>query len=461
MAKKSSWYKCSNCGNETATWSAKCFNCNSFSTVEEVSNDETASKAQNAGLKSSGAIAPAARARTIKELNAEPNVRTSTGIGELDRVLGGGLVDAEVVLIAGEPGSGKSTLSMRLASNYANMGKSVLYASGEESESQVALRAQRMEVDNELIRIVNESSLEAVLGHMDAENPTLVIVDSLQTLSSIDITGGAGSISQGKEVSHALTRRAKKDNITMFIINQVNKDGEFAGSESIQHIVDCVLFLESDEETPLKFLRARKNRFGETAEVGVFQHSSTGLEEVIDPSGVFMDDSSDTSVEGATVGFISEGVRQIPTEIQALAIDSNLPTPRKQFSGVQFQRGQIVCAILDKFCKTKLYEKDVFISTVSGIKAHDPQADLSIAASLLSSVKSTPFKARSAFVGEITLTGKVRGGFMIEQKIKEAARLGFDSIVVPSSAQKTIGNRKFGIDIKYISSVKELERLLK
>lgn len=461
MAKVSKVYVCDSCGNETLRWLGKCPNpaCGAFGTLKETMKAPEGSAPATAGLKSSGAVRPVKRASTIGELNKTPLTRIPSGIEELDRVLGGGFVPAEVVLFAGAPGAGKSTMSLELSRRFAAMGKKVLYSSGEESEHQIGLRALRMGVSEENIRITNETHLESLLGHIEAEKPDFLIVDSLQTLASTEVSGIAGGASQSRECAHVLTRLAKRENIIMLIINQVIKSGDFAGPEAVQHIVDCSLFLESDSETPLKFLRAGKNRFGETSEVGVFQHSDRGLDEVSDPSGVLLEESDGVHA-GTACSFMSEGVRQIPMEVQALASRSTLPTPRKQFSGVNFQRGQIVCAILDKFCKTKLFEKDVFISTVSGLKVNDPQADLAIAAALLSSSKEKPFKEKTAFLGELSLTGVVRGGFMVEQKIKEAERLGFDRVVIPKGAMKGLSKAKRSIKIDPIGSVKELEDLL-
>lgn len=460
MAKTSTVFVCSNCSNEIGRWMGKCPKCGEFGTLVEQTKAEGVQSVANAGLKSAGPIAPTKRAVTLSELSDKPINRTPTGIEELDRVLGGGFVDAEVVLFAGHPGAGKSTLSLDIAARFAGMGKRVLYSSGEESEQQIALRAKRMGIANDLIRITNETNLETLMGHIDAEEPELLIVDSLQTLASVTIPGATGSVSQSKEAAHVLTRTAKTRGIIMVLINQIIKSGEFAGSEQVQHIVDCSLIFESDSDTPLKFLRATKNRFGDISEVGVFQHSETGLEEVSDPSGVLIDEENQNA-NGTACSFMSEGLRQIPLEVQALVSRSTLPTPRKQFSGVNFQRGQIVCAILDKFCNTKLYEKDVFLSTVSGLKVNDPQSDLAVAASILSSTKEKAFQKRAAFVGELSLTGFVRGSFMIENKIREAERLGFDMIVIPKAALKNLSKKKHSIEVVGISSVKELADLLR
>lgn len=451
--KNDTLYRCTECGlTKKTTVFGKCPRCGAFASFQEISNQSSATA--RAGLKSSTAITPVRKAQTISELNKTPMVRTSTGINEFDRVLGGGFVDSEVILLAGQAGSGKSTLSLSIAESYANKGLKVLYSSGEESENQIGLRAKRMKVNNDLIKIINETNLETLLGHMEIEKPQLLIVDSLQTLASSEIPGSIGSVQQSKEAAHTLTRIAKSNGLTMILINQILKSGDFSGSESIQHIVDAALMFESDNDSPLKFLRATKNRFGDTSEVGVFQHSETGLEEVSDPGGILLD-SDEKQLSGTSVTFSSEGIRQIPVEIQALVTTSNLPNPRKQFNGIDYNRGQIVCAILDKFCNAKLYDTDVFVNTVSGIKVKDPLSDLSVAASILSSLKNKPSTERTAFVGELSLTGQVRGSFMIENKIREAERLGFERIVVPNTAKHTIKG-KHSISIEYISSVKSL-----
>lgn len=455
MAKKNSSYICSQCNHEALRKIFTCPRCGGLNTIEEVVT--ASSSASTAGLKSSSAVKPSEKASTISELSAKPIVRTPTGIKELDRVLGGGLVDAEVVLFAGAPGSGKSTLSLAIADKLAKEDFTILYSSGEESKQQIALRAQRMGVKNDHIHIASETNLESLLGHIDEINPQLIIVDSLQTLASTEVTGSVGSVSQSKEAANTLTRLAKQRNIMMILINQIVKTGEFAGSEQVQHIVDCALFLESDKDSPLKFLRANKNRFGDTMEVGVFQHTDSGIEEVSDPSGILFND--DNNYYGTASSFVSEGVRQIPVEIQSLVSRSTLPTPRKQFNGVQHNRGQIVCAILDKFTNSRLYEKDVFVSTLSGMKINDPMSDLAIAAAILSSAKEAKKPERTMFIGELSLTGQIRGSFMIEQKLREAERLGYDAIVIPKQSKSHV-SMKSSIKIYDISHIKELNKLV-
>jgi DNA repair protein RadA/Sms len=439
----------------------KCLACGEYGTLEEKNISGGAERAKNAGLRTSSSIVPNKAAKTISELKASPIKRIATGISEFDRVIGGGIVDGEVILFAGAPGAGKSSLSLSISNCLASKGMKILYSSGEESDSQIALRAKRMRVDNDNIRITNETNLETLIGHIESEKPDVLIVDSLQTIASTEIPGSIGSISQSREAAHSLTRIAKRDSIIMILINQIIKSGEFAGSEAVQHIVDCSIILESDNDTPFKVLRANKNRFGDTSEAGIFQHTELGLTEVSDPSGILIDAAEiNERVIGASCSFISEGIRQLPVEIQALVNKSTLPNPRKQFSGINFNRGQIVCAILDKYCGVRLYEHDVFISTISGVKVNDPQSDLSIAASLLSSAKDKHLVERTLFVGEITLTGQVRGNFMIDSKIREAERLNFDRIVISKTSLKAI-KQKHTVPVEAISSVKELTKFLR
>lgn len=464
MAKNSpsTRYECSTpgCNYNSLREFFACPKCSEFDTARVATSAGLSSEQSRVGLKTSGAAAPVKTARSIAELNANPIHRTPTEISELDRVLGGGFVDGEVVLFAAEAGSGKSTLSLSVADNMARRGMKVLYSSGEENEQQIGLRAKRMGISNENIRITNETSLEALLGHIEAEKPAFIVVDSLQTIASSEVSGSIGSVGQSKEAAHTLTRVAKEQGISMILINQMVKSGDFAGSEAVQHIVDCCIILESSQDTPMKFLRATKNRFGDTAEVGIFQHEERGLMEVSDPSGIFIE--SEGNVNGAAVSFVSEGIRQMPVEIQALVTPSTLTNPRKQFNGVQFNRAQIVCAILDKFCQGKFFDHDVFISTVSGIKVDDPIADLAVAAALLSSAGNSPVPSGTAFVGELSLTGQVRGSFMMENKIREAARLGFSRIVLPASATRGLNKEvSKNIQVTGIAKVAELRGLLR
>lgn len=356
-----------------------------------------------------------------------------------------------------------SSISMKISDSLARQGHTVLYSSGEESVEQVVLRAQRMSVDDDNIHIVYEDNLEKLQGYIEDIKPTFIVVDSLQTLASDGVKGSRGSISQSTEAAHVLTDIAKShkgDNSyhpIILIINQIVKSGDYAGSQSVPHIVDATLMLESDKNSPLKLLRANKNRFGSDTEVGMFIHTESGLEEVSDPSGILLDDIEEESF-GRAITFISEGIRQIPVEVQALVPSSSFANPIRQFTGAQYDRGKIVCAILDKFCKAKLYERDVFVNTLSGVRLFDPLADLAIASAILSSVKEKSFKPKTAFIGELSLIGTVKGSFMIDSKIREAERLGFENVIVPASAKSSVYSTF--INIEYIKNIKDLESFM-
>lgn len=458
---KQTIYRCSNCGKTDKQWKGVCPKCGEYSTYEET--EAVALDKPQAGNKttvkrtgkSSGAAKPLSRANRKVE-------RFATGIAELDRVLGGGFVGSEVVLIGGEPGAGKSTLSLSIAEGFANNSLKVLYISGEESVDQIALRADRMGVDNDLILVEHSSSLNDALASIHENNPDLLIFDSLQATASEDLSGSAGSLQQSREAATVLTKTCKTMGARALLVSQVNKGGEFSGSEGIQHVVDATLYLDGDRDTPLKFLRAIKNRFGSTDEVGIFQHEDTGLKEVPDPSGVLSSGSeTDGTESGAAYGVMSEGARQIPFEVQSLIVPSTLSSPRRQFNGVQHSRAQIVVAILDKFCTFELSDQDVFSSTVLGVKAADPQTDLAVAASMISSELNLHLKDRTAFVGELSLTGQVRGAYQIENKVKELSRLGFDRVFIPRASKNQIKLQGHSIEIEPVSTIRELEKRMK
>lgn len=451
------YYQCSACHTTHKQWRGLCSHCGEFSTLEEVSRQNTHMSSQ-AGVKTTGTNAPTTASTPIT--NVSRNItRFTTGIHELDRVLGGGFVQSEVLLLAGDPGAGKSTLCLSLADRFAAQGLSVLYVSGEESAEQIGVRADRMGVDNSSIHVVHTSSLEDILGHIDAVNPELFIIDSLQAVASSSLTGTIGSVQQSKEAAHVLNKAAKNMGTRAVLINQVNKDGEFAGSESIQHVVDAALLFEQQPDSLLKFLRALKNRFGSTDEVGMFQHGDEGLYEVSDPSGILIDSLNDTGVSGATYCVSHEGIRQFPVEVQALVTRTSLSSPRRQFNGISYNRGQIICAILDKFCSLNLHEHDVFVSTISGVKLDDPQSDLAIAAAIMSSTKNASTAQRTVCLGELSLTGQVRGSYGMDKKVREAERNGFECVVVPSNMVGKVAD-SHGIDVCHVKSVAELSQLL-
>lgn len=428
MSKTKTLYKCSACGWNLISWRGKCPGCGEFNTVEEFVEDVGAT-VSSAGVKTRNVDSPVTPAQALSGVSGNNVDRFVTGIQEFDRVVGGGLVPGEVILMSGSPGAGKSTLCLMLAQSFAHSGKKVLYSSGEESVGQIGVRAKRMGVNDSNIFVSHEVRLESILGHIRDQSPDLVIVDSLQTIVSDGVSGGIGSVQQSKEASSVLTNVAKTTGVTIVLISQLVKSGDFAGSNQIAHIVDCALMLDSDKESLLKFLRASKNRFGSSTEVGIFRHASSGLVEVANPSDILL---QDTDFPGTSVSFYGDGNRQIPVEVQALVAPAvGSPYPRRQFNGIQQNRGQIICAIVDKFLRCGLDAKDVFLSTVAGVRLDDPLTDLSVASAIYGATKNVAPPERTAFIGEIGLTGMVRGGFSVEQKIREAQRLGFSGIVVP------------------------------
>lgn len=457
---------CNECQNKVSIRAFKCTKCGSYDLEEKedlsVDSAPTASRGK-------GGISPGVKTRVIKPSTKVQGLKTSprqlerfaTGISELDRVLGGGMVNSEVVLLAASPGAGKSTLCLSVANVFAHAGKKVLYCSGEESVEQIGIRADRIGVDSDNILLVHTSSLEDILGHINEQEPDLFIVDSLQTVASSELSGSIGSIAQSKEAANALNMEAKRRGCRAILVNQVNKSEDFAGSSSIQHVVDAALFIESDRNSPLKTLKAYKNRFGSTEETGLFRHTDKGLEEVPDPSGILTDDSAQTMPKGSAYGVLREGMRTIPVEVQALAITSQFNHPQRKFSGIDFNRGQIIAAILTKFCHSALDTEDIFASTIFGVKVNDPLIDLAVATSILSSSDSSAdSRKRTVYVGELTLSGQVRGAYGIDKIVDECDRMGFDRIVVPSSSRTTVGKKSRNIEVAYISDAKDIRRYI-
>lgn len=454
-------YKCSNCGKEYTNYVYSCYECSSHNIIqEEKPQARVTMKGKPRGGVKTTAKKPIRRAKSLKDSESVVMRHTPTGISELDRVLGGGFVDNEVILFGAVQGTGKSTLALQMCDCFCAQGKTALYCSSEETFTQIKMRATRLGIEYDNLYVVSTDSLEEVLGYFDELQPDFFIMDSLQTVNSENVTGKTGSLSQANEAAHVLTARIKdaQNGAKGVFINQVTKNEEFAGSNTIQHLVDCVLFFESSHDSPLKFLRAFKNRFGQTHEVGIFQHGPQGLEEVTNPAEVFLDDT-DANTVGSVFTVMSEGIRQIPIEVQALVNPSNLPTPRKQFKGVDYNTGQIVSAILDKYCQANLWENDTFVSTVFGVKVTDPLTNLAVAAAILSSSLNKVPKPKTVFLGELTLTGQVRSAFDVAYKVKEAERMGFNRVVLPASAAEHMKGVK-NIKITYISSVRDLVEVL-
>jgi DNA repair protein RadA/Sms len=389
--------------------------------------DASAATASTRGT-SSIAVTGARVAQPITQARVGAVPRWSSGIGEFDRVLGGGIVPGAAVLLSGEPGVGKSTLLLEVASRAAQMGKRVLYVSAEESVDQVRLRAERTGAMHDELYLASEVDLGVILGQIEQVQPDLLIADSVQTISSASIDGIAGGTSQVREVASTLIRVAKQHALPVLIVGHVTKDGTIAGPRLLEHLVDVVCQFEGDRQTALRFVRALKNRFGPTDEVGCFDMAGDGIHEVPDPSGLFMSRNG-APVSGTCITVSMEGRRALPVEIQALVVPSSAPQPRRVVNGVDASRVAMLLAVLERRAGIKLSDADVYVSTVGGIKITEPGADLAIVLALASAARDRPYPHTLAAVGEISLAGEIRQATGAKQRVSEARRLGFTTVL--------------------------------
>ena len=425
MAKTRSEYRCSECGWSTAKWVGQCSSCQAWGTVSETTSVTKAKPAQ---------ISSARAARPITDIETSGEGHYPTGVQEFDRVLGGGLVPGAVVLLSGEPGVGKSTLLLEVAARLAKGGKKVLYVSAEESASQVKLRATRTSALSENLFLATETDLSSVLGQIAQVDPELIIVDSVQTVSSLDLDGVAGMPAQVREVASNLIRVAKESSTPLVLVGHVTKDGSIAGPRTLEHLVDVVCHFEGDRQTSLRFIRTLKNRFGPTDEVGCFEMSGEGIIEVPDPSALFVSEQQ-TSVSGTCITITVEGRRALRAEIQALVVKSGSPQPRRVTNGVDSARVAMLLAVLERRAGLSLSDRDVYVSTVGGMKITEPAADLAIAIAIASAVKDKPAAQSLAAFGEISLSGEIRGVTNPALRQSEAKRLGHKKVIDSSSSQ--------------------------
>lgn len=372
-------------------------------------------------------------AKPITEHSGIESGHLPTGVGEFDRVLGGGIVPGAVILLSGEPGVGKSTLLLDVAAHAARGGRTVLYVSAEESAGQVYLRASRTGGLNDNLYLANDTDLGSVLGHIESLSPDLLIVDSVQTVSSGALEGSAGGVAQVREVAATLIRVAKDTALPIILVGHVTKDGQVAGPRTLEHLVDVVCQFEGDRQTSLRFIRAHKNRFGPTDEVGCFEMSGSGIVEVPDPSSLFRSGTG-TPVSGTCITIALEGRRALPVEIQALVVPSSAPQPRRVVNGVESSRVAMLLAVLERRAGIALSQADVYVSTVGGIRITEPGADLAIALAVASAAKDTPLSPTTIAIGEISLAGEIRQVTQAAQRASEASRLGFDVVLDQSHA---------------------------
>jgi DNA repair protein RadA/Sms len=425
MAKVKSVYVCQSCGGMSAKWQGQCPNCEAWNSMEESVEE----KASNSRFQSLAKAAPKQRLAIIE---AEDLPRLSTGIDEFDRVLGGGLVTGGVALIGGDPGIGKSTLLLQALAVMSARGDSVLYVSGEESGSQIALRAKRLGVQAPDLEVLAEIQLEKLLATIESTRPTVVVVDSIQTIYSEALSSAPGSVAQVKECAAQLTRLAKATGVCMIMVGHVTKEGNLAGPRVLEHIVDTVLYFEGDTHSSFRLVRAFKNRFGAVNELGVFAMTDKGLKGVANPSALFLS-QHDQTVPGSCVLVTQEGSRPLLVEIQALVDTAHVPNPRRLALGLEQHRLAMLLAVLHRHAGIACFDQDVFLNAVGGVKISEPAADLAILLAIQSSMKNKALPKTLIVFGEVGLAGEIRPCPRGQERLKEAAKLGFTQAIVPKA----------------------------
>ena len=448
MAKSKTIFVCSECGNESSKWLGKCPACNSWNTFYEQKVVETKSSGRNA----SNAEKINNKPQTLNSYQAKETIRTSTGFNELDRVLGGGLVKGSLVLLGGEPGIGKSTLILQICDKIQGEGK-VLYVSGEESAEQIKMRADRLGINNDDILFLGETDIDIVNQAIIDINPKLVIIDSIQTMYSEEITAAAGSVSQVREITSQVMRVCKSRAITTIIIGHVTKEGNIAGPRVLEHMVDCVLYLEGERYFTYRILRGVKNRFGSTNEIGMFEMREEGMCEITNPSDILISEREDNPA-GSCIVSCMEGTRPILVELQALTSQTIYGYPKRTANGIDYNRLSLLIAVLEKRVGLQLGSQDVYLNVVGGLRINEPSIDLGIVLVTASSFKNVPIPKDMVIMGEVGLTGEIRRINNIEKRLKEAEKLGFKTCIIPESNKRDLKD-KFKLDIICVRNINE------
>jgi len=431
MAKVKSKFICQQCGYESAGYLGKCPECSSWSSfVEEVQTSVSAPKVCAEFLNTK-------KPALIKDIELDSEVRLSTNISEFDRVLGGGLVQGSLVLLAGDPGIGKSTILLQTSGELCSNGKKVLYVSAEESASQIKLRADRLQINSDNLYIYPQINYELIKSQIVDLRPDVVIIDSIQAIYTQNIQSSAGSVSQIRECCNSLMQLAKNENITIIVIGHVTKEGNIAGPKVLEHMVDTVIHFEGDKYKTYRMLRSMKNRFGNTSEVGIFDMQTKGLVEVSNPSELFLKEQEQTQTPGSVVIVTNEGSRPLLVEIQALVGATPYPSPRRVTNGVDTNRVLQILAVLEKRVGLNLSKQDVYVNVIGGLEIQEPAADLGIALSVATCARDVVVDSHTAIVGEIGLSGEIRAVNNIEKRIFEAKKLGFKQIIIPASNKIT------------------------
>lgn len=421
--KAKTFFFCTECGNESPKWSGRCSACGAWNSMVEQVESKTAKGSRSA------AAARAVKASPITEIDTAEEIRFSTGMGELDRVLGGGAVKGSLVLVGGAPGIGKSTLMLQICRSLGEFAK-VLYVSGEESAHQLKLRAQRLQVESAGLFVLSETCLGNILECVQQEKPDILIVDSIQTLYDEELDSPAGGVGQVKDCTMALMQLAKSSGVTVFVVGHVNKEGAIAGPKVLEHMVDCELFFEGEHASSYRILRAAKNRFGSTNEIGVFEMEGRGLLEVPNPSEMLLA-GRPLNAPGTCVACVMEGTRPVLAEIQALVARTNFNVPRRTADGFDFNRANLMLAVLEKRGGINLGMSDAYVNVIGGLQLDEPAADLALVLAAASSFRDKPIDPATAAIGEVGLTGEIRAVTGLQQRLSEASRTGFKTCIIP------------------------------
>ena len=446
-AKTKSVYFCSDCGYESPKWLGKCPGCGEWNTfVEEKVSAKPGKSARKGLVRSSTPV-------RLSEIEVKEEMRVKMPSSELNRVLGGGLVAGSLTLIGGEPGIGKSTLLLQNILSIRN--RRILYVSGEESASQLKLRADRLGKISEDTFILCETNLDNIFTQIENVSPSLIVVDSIQTICSSEIESAAGSVSQVRECAASLLRYAKESGVPVILVGHINKDGAIAGPKVLEHIVDTVLQFEGDRQYLYRILRSIKNRFGSTNEIGIYEMAQKGLKEVKNPSEMLLSENRDEEMSGIAIGVTMEGIRPFMVEVQALVSSAAYGTPQRSVTGFDQRRLNMLLAVLEKRAKLKLSQKDVFLNIAGGLKVADPALDMAVVAAIMSSNFDISIERKWAFAGEVGLSGEIRTVTRIEQRVSEAQKLGFESILIPKGNLKGIKDT-FNINIVEVGKVEEV-----
>ncbi|MBQ2324236.1 MAG: DNA repair protein RadA [Oscillospiraceae bacterium] len=451
MKAKSIFY-CTECGNETAKWAGRCPSCGAWNTIVE----QAAPKSAPAGKGRPGGL-QRTKAHPVTELDVSEELRFATGMGELDRVLGGGAVKGSLVLVGGAPGIGKSTLMLQICGQMAQFAK-ILYVSGEESPRQLKMRAERLNVASSNLLVLSETCLSDVLRCVEEEAPDILIIDSIQTLYNEELDSPAGSVGQVKDCTMTLMQLAKGQGITVFVIGHVNKEGSIAGPKVLEHMVDCVLYFEGDQHMTYRILRAAKNRFGATNEIGVFEMQSEGLIEVPNPSEMLLS-GRPIDAPGTCVTCVMEGARPVLAEVQALLAPAAQSVPRRTSNGFDYNRAAMLMAVLEKRGSLKVSSCDAFLNVIGGLTLDEPAADLATILALASSYLDQPIGSRVAAIGEVGLTGEVRSVSHLGQRLSEVERLGFETCIIPKQHADRLGKMN-GLKLIPVQNIGEALRAI-